>query len=255
MDDNAKTANIKVSPSLLDLTNKIEWNKELISRLEEKRRTGVKNPSEVSKQIIDRKRRLSALQGDLEMYLGFGAEFSSADGMLRATRNKKRPTNEQKRRRHNEVERAKHKAKRARAYGMQDKMSTRKYTTNGGDSTPVDSELQPEMRKGRIEIPAASNFNDFDFADGQGSAFDYADGRGDAFDYADGDGGFDLPMRESYSPANGSAFDYAGGPGDAFDFVEGSQTTSKINWAGVVVGIAVGAAAIWAIRKYKLLDK
>ena len=62
-------------------------------------------------------------------------------------------------------------------------------------------------------------------------------------------------MRESYAPAQGNPFDYADGQGNAFDYADGTTSTSKINWVGVLVGVAVGATAIWAIRKYKLLDK
>ena len=253
MNDNA-IKKINVNPSLLDLCNKIEWNKELISRLEEKRKMGIANPSEVSKQIIERKKRLAALQGDLDLYLGFGAEFSSADGMLTPSARKSRPTKEQIGKRHTEVQSAKMKATRMKTYGLQDKMNTRKRTKNGGDVTPVDVELQPSFQKGRIVVPpTGSNFDSFDFADGKGDAFDYADGPGNSFDFADG--GQDLPMRESYSPTMGDAFDFADGKGDAFDYADGTTSTSKINWLGVLVGVAVGATAIWAIRKYKLLDK
>jgi hypothetical protein len=114
---------------------------------------------------------------------------------------------------------------------------TKPNERNGGDVTPVDVELQPTFEKGKIVVPSSSNFNDspddsFDYANGQDNAFDYADGR-------------DLQMRESFSMASDNAFDYA----------DGSGSSHKINWMGVLVGVALGATAIWAIRKYKLLDK
>jgi len=236
MNDNA-TRKIYVNPNLLDICNKIEWNKELIARLEEKRKQGVANPSEVSKQIIERKQRCSALEGDIDLYLGFGAEFSSADGMLKPSMETTNPSKKQMLKRRTEVQAARKKAKLMKSRGMQDKMSIRKRTNNGGDVTPVDVELQPTFEKGKIVVPSSSNFNDspddsFDYANGQDNAFDYADGR-------------DLPMRESFSMASDNAFDYA----------DGSGSSHKINWMGVLVGVALGATAIWAIRKYKLLDK
>jgi hypothetical protein len=236
MNDNA-TRKIYVNPNLVDICNKIEWNKELIARLEEKRKQGSANPSEISKQIIERKQRVAALQGDVDLYLGFGAEFSSADGMLKPSMESTNPSKKQILKRRTEVQAARKRASVMKSRGMQDKMSIRKRTNNGGDVTPVDVELQPTFEKGKIVVPSSSSFNDspddsFDYANGQDNAFDYADGR-------------DLPMRESFAMASDNAFDYA----------DGSDSSHKINWMGVLVGVALGATAIWAIRKYKLLDK
>jgi hypothetical protein len=40
-----------------------------------------------------------------------------------------------------------------------------------------------------------------------------------------------------------------------FYYNVGGDTNRKINWMGVIVGVAAGVGAIWAIKKYNLLKK
>jgi hypothetical protein len=57
-------------------------------------------------------------------------------------------------------------------------------------------------------------------------------------------------MNQPYSP-------FSHLDGDNFSYLDGDKkaATTKINWTAVLVGVGVGALAIWAVRKYKLLDK
>jgi hypothetical protein len=239
MDDSGKASKkISVKPKLQDLVNKIEWNKELVTRLEAKRTQGVVNPSEVSKSIIDRKRRIKELQGQLEMYLGFAGDYSGANGMS------EREVNNEVAKRRMEVGKARQIARAIRR-GNQDERFAAKITnrsisakmkgTHGGDITPVDIDLKPEFSNRRIVVPA-SEFG--------GTGIRGIDDAGD-FDAREIDIklGADGDMREPY--------------GISKDFYYGAngETTRKINWTGVILGVAVGALAIYGIKKYNLLKK
>lgn len=239
MDDSGKSAQkINVNPNLQELVNKIEWNKELVARLEAKRTQGVTNPSEVSKAIIDRRRRIKELEAQLEMYLGFAGDYSGANGM-----SEKQVKNEVARRRL-EVAKA-HKVARAIRKGAKDERVVAKMTnksisakmkgTHGGDVTPVDIDLKPEFSNRRIVVPA-SEFSGTGII-GLDDAGDYDARELDIQMSADGE------LREPY--------------GIDKDFYYGAdgETSRKINWTGVVLGVAVGALAIYAIKKYKLLSK
>ena len=248
MDDNSNANGISTPAGLIELCNKIEWNKELISRLEEKRKKGVRNPSEVSKNIIERKKRLSDLQSDLDMYLGFVADFSGADGrtMVSSKRNG-RPSKGQMRKRQVQVANARMKAMKMKAYGM-GKQTAMSNGRNGGDVTPIDVELQPEIQKQRIVVPASSPGFSGTGIMGLDNSEDF--GARELDIRLGADAGFDLPIDQPYSPfshLDGDTFAYAGG--------DEKSTTTKINWTAVLVGVGVGALAIWAVRKYKLLEK
>jgi hypothetical protein len=243
MDDNSSSNKVAVPAGLVDLCNKIEWNKELISRLEEKRRTGVRNPSEISKQIIERKKRLADLQSDLDMYLGFVADFSGADGRTMVSSNRvKRPNKGQMRKRQIQVANARMKAMKMKTYGM-GKQNAMSKNRDGGDVTPVDVELQPEIQKQRIVVPPSSP--GFNSEPSYTNDFETRE-----TDIQLGADGYDLPVNQPYSP-------FSHLDGDTFNYVDGDQkmTTTKINWTAVLVGVGVGALAIWAVRKYKLLGK
>jgi hypothetical protein len=239
MDDSGKAAKkISVKPKLQDLVNKVEWNKELVARLEAKRTQGVVNPSEVSKAIIDRKRRIQELQGQLEMYLGFAGDYSGANGMS------EREVNNEVAKRRMEVGKAQQVA-RAIRNGAKDERFSAKMTnrsisskmkgTHGGDTTPVDVDLKPEFSNRRIVVPA-SNFG--------GTGIRGIDDAGD-FDAREIDIklGADGDMREPY------------GMDTDFYYGVNGETARKINWTGVILGVAVGALAIYGIKKYNLLKK
>ena len=239
MDDSGHSAQkINVNPNLQDLVNKVEWNKELVARLEAKRTQGVTNPSEVSKSIIDRKKRINELQAQLETYLGFAGSYSGANGMS------ERQVNNEVARRRMEVNKAKKVARSIRREAKDGrtmaKMTNRSIATkmrrnHGGDTTPVDIDLKPEFSSRRIVVPA-SEFS--------GTGITGLDNAGD-FDAREIDIklGADGNLREPYGIDN-----------DFYYGVNG-ETSRKINWKGVIVGIAVGALAIYGIKKYNLLKK
>ena len=239
MDDSKQAAQkINVSPTLQDLVNKVEWNKELVARLEAKRTQGVTNPSEVSKSIIDRKKRINELQAQLETYLGFAGSYSGANGMS------ERQVNNEVARRRMEVSKAQKVARAIRRGNKNERyvakmtnrsLSTKRQGSHGGDTTPVDIDMKPEFSNRRIVIPA-SEFS--------GTGITGLDNAGD-FDAREIDIklGADGNLREPYGIDN-----------DFYYGVNG-ETSRKINWKGVIVGIAVGALAIYGIKKYNLLKK
>jgi len=240
MDDTGKSASkINVNPNLQDLVNKIEWNRELVNRLVAKRTQGVANPSDISRSIVERRKRIKELEAQLEMYLGFAGDYSGANGMT-----EKDVKNEVARRRM-EVGKAQKVARSIRR-GAKDervmaKMTNRSIATkmrrnHGGDTTPVDIDLKPEFSNRRIVVPA-SEFSGTGII-GLDAADDYDARELDIQMGADGD------LREPYSMNNGD-----------FYYNVGGDTKRKINWTGVFVGVAAGAAVIWAIKKYKLLQK
>jgi len=239
MDDSGKSSQkINVSPNLQDLVNKIEWNKELVTRLEAKRAKGVQNPSEVSRAIVERRKRIKELEASLEMYLGFAGDYSGANGM-----SEKAMKNEVARRRM-EVNQAR-KVARAIRNGSKDERVMAKMTqksisakmkgTHGGDTTPVDIDLKPEFSNRRIVVPA-SEFSGTGII-GLDQAGDYDARELDIQMGADGD------LRQPY------------GIDQDFYYGVNGDTKRGINWTGVVLGIGAGALAIWAIKKYNLLKK
>lgn len=239
MDDSGKSSQkINVSPNLQDLVNKIEWNKELVTRLEAKRAKGVQNPSEVSRAIVERRKRIKELEASLEMYLGFAGDYSGANGM-----SEKAMKNEVARRRM-EVNHARKVAKairngskdeRVMAKMTQKSISAKMKGSHGGDTTPVDIDLKPEFSNRRIVVPAS------EFSGTGIIGLDDAD----AYDARELDiqMGADGELRQPY------------GIDKDFYYGVNGDTKRGINWTGVVLGIGAGALAIWAIKKYNLLKK
>ncbi len=84
MDDNYgefSGESIKVSSKIADITKKIEWNKELVSRLRVKRAKilGMNgDTSEIDNQISSRMNRITELENMLNRYSSFSDEFSYA---------------------------------------------------------------------------------------------------------------------------------------------------------------------------------
>ncbi len=240
MDDSGKSSKkVSVNPKLQDLVNKIEWNKELVSRLEEKRKKGVANPSDVSKSIIERRKRIGELEAQLEMYLGFDG-YSMANGMS------EREVKNEVARRRMEVNKARRTAlairrgsknERQMADMTNSRLRAKMGRNHGGDVTPVDVDLKPEIMSNRIVVPAEESSMATGII-GLDDANDYDARELDIKLSADGD----MPMREPFSMAEGDFYYGANGEGGR-----------SINWTGVVLGIGAGALAIWAIRKYKLL--
>jgi hypothetical protein len=245
MDDSGKASKkVTVNPKLQDLVNKIEWNKELVSRLEDKRKKGVANPSDTSKSIIERKKRIAELESQLEMYLGFDS-YSMANGMS------ERDMRNEVARRRMEVNSARQRARAIRMGSKNERsmadMTNRRLRAkmgrnHGGDVTPVDVDLKPEITSNRIIVPAEKSSMATGII-GLDDAGDFDSRELDIKLSADGD----MPMRQPFSMAEGDF--YYGGNGETTKSTGGRS----INWTGVVLGIGVGALAIWAIRKYKII--
>jgi hypothetical protein len=245
MDDSGTASKkVTVNPKLQDLVNKIEWNKELVSRLEDKRKKGVANPSDTSKSIIERKKRIAELESQLEMYLGFDS-YSMANGMS------ERDMRNEVARRRMEVNSARQRARAIRMGSKNERsmadMTNRRLRAkmgrnHGGDVTPVDVDLKPEITSNRIIVPAEKSSMATGII-GLDDAGDFDSRELDIKLSADGD----MPMRQPFSMAEGDF--YYGGNGETTKSTGGRS----INWTGVVLGIGAGALAIWAIRKYKII--
>ena len=217
----------RINAGLQDTCNKIEWNKTLVKVLENKRKKGNENKGALSRQILDRKKRIAQLESNVKSYEGAGADFSSADGMMMP--NIGTPSGAELNRRTAETRQARRKAHRMmRQTLMQGRRS------HGGNDTPVDVELNPSYGKQRIVVnPRFSN------ASGTGIiAIDDAD------DYDATE--LDVRMGPKYNELDVVDF-----PNEMFFNADGS--TSKINWTGIAVGVAVGAVAVLLLRKYKIL--
>jgi hypothetical protein len=169
----------KVSPRVRECAKKIEWNKELVTRLEARRNKLIlmlqteQNSAKVVKikkeietintQIDTRYKRIS----DLEQML---STYSNASGRKHAPR------------RNAEVKHAKRMAQKERAKVTIKKIAKatpqgrvysaiqkRRMAKHGGSETPVESDLNPEISNNRIEIQAQrTNFDGFGNATGRG---------------------------------------------------------------------------------------
>lgn len=228
----------KINPGALNTAKKIEWNKELLSRLMAKKaklQNSNVSSGDVSKQIEIRKRRLAELENNLNKYANFEGEFSNAEGDFmnadgdysEARGRKISPQARQARRA--EVKKARmaarserkqlHEERKANRLGQA--IRNRKRKGFGGDATEVDKGLNPEFSEERIDIPAEEN-SQFTGLNGIDLANDY-----DAPD---------ARIVELKSNADGTG-------------------KKKINWLGIGIGVGVAALAIWAIRKYKVFNK
>lgn len=221
-----------VHPAVKDVARKIEWNKEMVSRLESRKRqlqmamqtkgqgrNGANIRRELSlidSRIADRKSRIAQLESHLN-------DFSNASG--------KHKHQAKKAIAHARAERMKvtHKAspkvkeiakKLAKVYPpaiavkKAKEMVAKRQLRHGGDVTPVEADMNPEFEENYIEVPAQSNFN------GRGII-----GMDQANDYD-----ADQPrVVELYSNASGS------------------EPKNKI--VPIAIGLGVGVALIYGITK------
>jgi hypothetical protein len=136
----AKT--IKISPKVAELTRKIEWNKELITRLRVKKAQiegSNGNPNDVNKQIAIRKQRILDLQTQLQQYADFQGEYSCADG--------EEATRPMRMKRRREIQAGRNMA-------ISQRRNMRKVKDK---NTPVARGLNPEFEPQRIVIPARTS--------------------------------------------------------------------------------------------------
>ena len=211
----------KIHPSVKDIAKKIEWNKELLSRLQLKLQNAKTDAEkeQLNASIKKRQGRIGELEAKLEGY-------SSARGKGKAERNSRREVRKAKVVARKERVRA---TKVGKKVGKMAKKIAKKMPMgggvggDGGSETPVDRELNPEMGNNSIEIPASE----------QGSG---ADGQSGLIGM-DNINDFDAPEVREYDVK--------------FASVEGDKA-KKINWKPIVIGVAVGVVTIWLIRKYKV---
>ena len=133
--DNSK---VKITPKVAELARKIEWNKELISRLRVKKAEiegSNGNPNDVNKQIAIRTQRIMDLETQLQRYAQFEGEYSEAEGV--------RVSKPMYMKRKKEVMVARNMANRER-----------RNLRKGVKGTPVAKGLNPEFEPQRIVIPA-----------------------------------------------------------------------------------------------------
>lgn len=184
LSDNDNIQRIDVSPEMIDLANKYEWNKELVCRLIAKKsdaeKTNATPTKGIEEEIANRKNRMSEIKASFDNYLNYDCDFSQACGcgMSNAdgTSFKKNGNHKRKQREH-QVRRALGVAKARRneiktgsaATKLADKKAKMQYY--GGDVTPVEAELNPEFSTNRIVVPAEKSSN-FDNTNGLGYAND-----------------------------------------------------------------------------------
>jgi hypothetical protein len=180
-DDNIQR--VVVNPTIQDMANKYEWNKELACRLIMKRNDANNSgmaTSGLTDQIEERKNRMAEIKANFDNYLNFDADFSeccgysSADGM----RSFKRANPKLKRKRSMEVKKALETSRNNRmsvkgGSAMDKLRKADKIRHYGGDVVPVEEGLNPEFSQNQIVVPSEvkSNFtglngidnaNDFD---------------------------------------------------------------------------------------------
>jgi len=241
-DDYSEFGVTSVNPGVQQTANKVEWNKELISRLEDKKESNPSKTSEVDAKIQNCMKRIAELELQLSKYQNFDGDFSSADGEFyefSEARGKRKTKPEQKRGRVKEVIKAKRVAREERKNVQSDntlkkklkrafppaiairkfkQIKAKRMMENGGDVTPVESELNPEFSEQRIEIPAEETSSS-----ASGTGLNGLDLKRD----------FDAP-RARYVELSSNA--------------DGDEKP-KTNWVSIVLAVGIVAAVVWAIRK------
>jgi hypothetical protein len=237
MNDESK---VRVQPAVQDVAKKIEWNKELISRLKQKviareaniaaevnqttKAQMMREVAEIKAQVNKRIDRVKELEGQLEKYANFEGEFSGADGEFSEFRGGRRGGGGGGRRR--EVRKAKRAARQERRSLRKENRQERKNPEDGGSETPVENELNPQMSEQRIEVPAEDNSN------------------------ATGTGLNGLDLVEDYDAPAVRTIELSSNA----DGAASTKVGKKINWTAVAIGVGVAAVAIWAIKKYKVFE-
>ena len=80
MSDSSKGKQVNVDSRVQDITDKMAWNQELITRLEAKRAANPSQAQGISRQIVMRKQRMKELQENLDAFSNAWGEYSCADG-------------------------------------------------------------------------------------------------------------------------------------------------------------------------------
>lgn len=198
------------SKELVDLANKIEWNKKFVA-LKTAEKTELEKQGQPTKEvqaiILDRLDRISGLEGEISNFVNFEGEYASADGT---------PSVTEKGKRFGQVSKAREMARKNYS-GLSARR--RAIKQHGGAETPVDAELSPSFGPNKIVVPGKSN------AEGE-------------FTEVTTDDGPKPTVLELTSSANGL-----------------NVSGSKINWTGIVIGLAIAGVAIYGLNKFKVLSK
>lgn len=156
-----------VHPQVQALADKSIWNEMLITSLQNKRKNATGNPQEISKTILQRKKRLKDINNELEDFANYCGNYSSAEGtpeLIDARKNV-----------------VKHALKKARMKAM-GQAPISKTEVSGG--------LKPQFGSNRIVVPASEAM-----ANAEGMGLNGLDLQND----------FDAPdAREFYLGADGS---------------------------------------------------
>lgn len=213
---------IEIEPKVKTLAQKIEWNKELISRLKLQRRKEIKAKNEqkikgINARINARLKRIAELEEGLSNFVS--DETSSMDGEdfneIRGIRN--RQVSKAKRMARNErmqIYRGKSEANRSNML--------RNRVIRGAE-TPVEADLNPDIESNRIVIPSEERSN----------------ARGTGMNALDLENDYDAP-RARYVELSSN--------------VEGDPK-KKFPWIAVGIGVVVAGVVIYALYKSKALKK
>jgi len=208
---------INIPDAITVIADKIEWNKELYSRLDGKKKEIITNNASANidmldSQMKDRGNRIGDLEelldgwadckynydgnNQFEQFPDEDIDYSNADG--------KNKLAIKKRKRYKVVSKARENAKKKRE-----------------KVTLVKTTLNPIFENGRIVVPSSSNFMGIP----QGTGLNGLDNSND----------YDAP------------------PVVDIDLTSNADGTSKININGIILGVGIAIVGIWAIRKYKLI--
>jgi hypothetical protein len=212
---------IEIPDAITIVADKIEWNKELYSRLDGKKKEILTqdanaNIDELDSQIRDRGDRIVDLENLLDGWANckynydannqfqefplMDIDYSNADGKNKFAK--------MKRNRYKQVLKAKENAKKKRE-----------------KVTKVKTTLNPIFAKGKIIVPSANPSSGFNGIP-QGTGLNGLDNSDD----------YDAPPQLTYELTSNA-----------------SGTESKTNINGILLGVGIALVGIWAIRKYKLI--
>jgi hypothetical protein len=142
---------VSVKPEIQSIADKLEWNKELVSRLEEKRESSNVNPQDISKVIVMRTERIEDLGSKLDDYYNACGEYSCFDSSDEKGRENRAM----------EITHAKRKARKKlhvnKELGGANRFNRRTARPPMNSDTPVQKSLNPHFSPNRIVVDAKSN--------------------------------------------------------------------------------------------------
>ena len=145
MSDSNNTKNRKrVHPTIQDICNKLEWNKEFLFKLKNKRSQEGGKGGDISKRIIKVRKRIDELETKLQNYQENGVDICASSGELRPSI---RPSNGRA-----DLMRSKE--------TRQGRINARKQRFENKESnTSVDKTMNPKISNQKIVIPPNQKFS------------------------------------------------------------------------------------------------